>query len=84
MLYSFMHLLILYVLYLIILGDFNYPNIDWSTLSGYNLYIFSFCDLIFDLNLVQLIKTLTHTAGNTLDLLLTNNDSVIQNISHYR
>ena len=60
--------------------DFNYPNIDWSTFSGYNLHTFSFCDLIFDLNLVQLIETPTHIAGNTLDLLLTNNDSVIQNL----
>jgi len=37
--------------------------------------------LILDLNLLQLIETPTHTAGNILDLLLTNNDSIIHNLS---
>ena len=49
----------------IIVGDFNYPGIDWLTLSGTNLN----CDFIFDINFVQL-ETPTHIAGHTLDLYL--------------
>ena len=66
---------------LIILGNFNYPNIDWQTLYGHNQHSSSFCDLIMDLNLWQLIESPTHITGNTLDLLVTNNDTVIQNLS---
>ena len=65
---------------LIILGDFNYPNIDWQTLYGHNQHSSSFCNIITNLNLWQLIESPTHIAGNILDLLLTNNDAVIQNL----
>ena len=66
---------------LIILGDFNYPNIDWQTLYSHNHHSSAFCDLIIDLNLWQLIDSPTHSAGNILDLVLTNNDAVIHNLS---
>ena len=48
---------------IVIVGDFNYPDIDWLTLSGTNLNSSLFCDLIFDTNLVQLVETSTHSAG---------------------
>ena len=65
----------------IIVGDFNYPDIDWLTLSGTNLNSSSFCDFIFDINFVQLIETPTHIAGHTLDLVLTNYNCGIQNLT---
>ena len=66
---------------IVIVGDFNYPDIDWLTLSGTNLNSSSFCDLIFDTNLVQLVETSTHSAGHILDLVLTNQHSNIQNLT---
>ena len=63
---------------IIIVGDFNYPDIDWFTLTGTNLNSSSFCDLIFDINFVQLVDAPTHIAGNNLDLVLTNHCPGIQ------
>ena len=64
---------------LIILGDFNFPDIDWDTLLGRSPVSDQFCDLIFQTNLSQLIDMPTHVHGNVLDLLLTNLDD---NICH--
>ena len=46
----------------------------------HNPYI-EFCDLIYELNFRQLVLSPTHRAGNTLDLILTNNDQIIQGIA---
>ena len=56
---------------LIVLGDFNTPDIDWNTLSDFSPVSRQFCDLIFDSELSQLINCPTHIHGNILDLLLT-------------
>ena len=37
----------------------------------------AFCDLVFELNLSQLVLQPTHSHGNILDLVLTNNDELI-------
>ena len=63
-----------------ILGDFNLPDINWNTLSGSSPLAHTFCDLVFKLNLLQLIESPTHIHGNILDLLLTNADSLIHNV----
>ena len=64
---------------LIILGDFNFPDIDWDTLSGHSPNSNQFCDMIFQANLSQLIDGPTHIHGNILDLLLTNmEDNIYQ------
>ena len=63
---------------IVLLGDFNCSDINWSSLSGQYPFSSKFCDVIFDLNLSQLIEEPTHSAGNTLDLVLTN---VPENIS---
>ena len=65
---------------LIVLGDFNFPDIDWNTLSGNSPVSNQFCDLIFRTGLSQLINVPTHNHGNILGLLLTNFDD---NISHF-
>ena len=58
---------------LLILSDFNYPNINWDIHSGTITQSSDFCDLIFELNLNQLVLSTTHKANNILDLILTNN-----------
>lgn len=55
----------------LIIGDFNMPDIDWSTLSAVSQKSDLFCDTIFNCNLTQLINKPTHKQGNILDLVLT-------------
>ena len=64
----------------IIIGDFNMPDIDWSTLSAISTYSNSFCDAVYDNNLYQLITVPTHIKGNTLDLLLTDTPDNVTDI----
>ena len=63
------------------MGDFNYPDIDLYTLSGSNSNSSLFYDFIFDTNFVQLIETPTHVAGHISDLVLTNHNHSIQNLT---
>ncbi len=65
---------------LIILGDFNFPDINCSSLTGTSASSNQFCDLVFDLNLTQLIDFPTHTKGNILDLVLTNSTDLISEV----
>ena len=64
----------------VIMGDFNIPDIDWNTLTGSSLYSNLFCDLVFHLNLSQLVECSTHSHGNILDLIFTNKDDLIDNV----
>ena len=62
----------------ILLGDFNFPNIDWSSLSSPNGPSHLFTEFAFRANLSQHITTPTHIGGNILDLLFSQSpDSVI-------
>ena len=45
---------------LIMLGDFNAPNIDWPTLHNTTYSSCMLCDYIFDCNLSQLIQVGLH------------------------
>ena len=65
----------------ILLGDFNFPDINWDTLSGFSLHANLFCDLIFRFNLSQLVTSPTHICGNILDLVLCNDPDFINNLS---
>ena len=60
----------------IILGDFNLPDINWSSLSGTSSFSKQFCDFIFDSNLTQLVESPTYTEGNILDIVLTKSNIV--------
>lgn len=51
----------------ILLGDFNCPGINWSTLSATTPFSLSLCNLLYSKNLVN---QPTHFQGNTLDLIL--------------
>ena len=56
-----------------ILGDFNFPNIDWSipssTFNECDKSFIKFCSEIF---LTQIIDSPTHNDGGILDLVLCN------------
>ena len=64
----------------IIVGDFNFSDINWSTLDGQSPLSVAFCDLIFRLNLTQLVDFPTHSSGNTLDLVISDSTELIQNL----
>lgn len=55
---------------LVVVGDFNFPNIRWSSLCGSCTSTRLFCDTIFECNLSQLVEDPTHIKGNLLDLVL--------------
>ena len=69
-----------------IVGDFNYPNINWKgTNEGQKES--KFIDSINDAFLVQMVERPTrHREGqqaNILDLVLVNDDQMISDITHY-
>ena len=71
-----------------LLGDFNFPDVDWTTLSGSSSRSNKFCDLLFQYNLTQIVNEPTHNLGNILDLIITNNKDIIDNLKvhpqHYK
>ena len=69
------------IVHYLITGDFNLPDINWNTLSSTSQLSNVFCDLVFNLNLAQLNVKPTHIHGNILDLILTNNEEIILNIT---
>ena len=73
--------------YKVIVGDYNFPHINWSNLTssmGHNNINTQFIELIRDCYLTQHIKVITRmrgeVAGNTLDLLFSNEESVIEDV----
>ena len=64
----------------VILGDFNAPDINWSSLSASTASSTTLCDIVFYNNLLQVVSEPTHVHGNTLDLLLTNSPDRIANL----
>ena len=66
---------------IILVGDFNMPDIDWGSLSATSQSSALFCDFVFNNNLSQLIDKPTHNKGNILDLLLTYACHRIQDIN---
>lgn len=65
----------------IFMGDFNYPDVSWDRLVGCTQASHLFCDLVFDLNLHQLVNVSTHVQGNTLDLVVTNSHHLITSLT---
>ena len=74
---------------IIVLRDFNLPELDWSgdqtapmnngSRADHNI----FCDLIGENFLQQFIPGPTHLAGNKLDLLLCNGPEVIGSVRYF-
>ena len=65
----------------LIFGNFNMPDVNWSTLKGVLAASNRFCDMVFNFNLVQLMNSPTHNCGNVLDLVLTDNAENITNLT---
>ena len=65
----------------IIVGDFNLPNICWSSLTGSSAMGASFCEFVFNWNLTQHVSVPTHIKGNILDLVLTSDNIQISDLS---
>ena len=66
---------------LILMGNFNVPDINWDTLSGSSTFSNQLCDLLFQYNLSQIVDYSTHVAGGILDLIFTNCTSVINSLA---
>ena len=64
----------------LLLGDFNSPDINWSTLAGSSTASTNFCEFTFESNLVQLVDSPTHICGNILDLVLTSSSEHVTNL----
>lgn len=72
---------------LIIFGDFNFPSIDWSTLTVVckDTEANEFLTTCLDHSLTQVIDQPTRhsaTSANILDLILTNNPDLCSDITH--
>ena len=52
----------------------SFPDINWNDYSASNSVSVTFCDIIFYLNLTQLVTKPTHVHGNILDVVLSNFD----------
>lgn len=64
-----------------LLGDFNFPLIDWSQLSSSCRLSTEFIDLTVNFNLCQVVHLPTR-GNNLLDLILTNAPETIGQITH--
>ena len=68
---------------MIIFGDFNYPNIDWESITAPEYDGSDFCSYLFKHSLLQLVNEPTHKSGSLLDLVITNtNKSQIREVNN--
>ena len=58
------------------LGDYNFPGIDWTTLTAKCTVERQFRDIVNDCGLIQFINIPTHSRGNILDLVLSTVDTL--------
>ena len=65
---------------LLLIGDFNLPDIDWSSLTADTPPSRLFSNSLFSHNLVQLIHSPTHSHGNILDLIVTSHPEIISQV----
>ena len=65
---------------LLLVGDFNSPDVNWCSLTASSLRSSVLCDTFFAKNLVQLVDEKTHALGNILDLISTDCVDRISNI----
>ena len=64
----------------ILLGDLNAPDVNWSTLSASSPFSSSLCNAFYSNNYIQMVTQPTHHKGNTLDLIFTNAPARLNNI----
>ena len=66
---------------LVLVGDFNLPDINWDNLTASSTASRTFCDFIFDNALLQVVDTSTHSKGNILDLIITNSEYSVRDLT---
>ena len=55
---------------LVLIGDFNIPNLHRDNFTGYDDFTFKLCEILYDLNLFQYVHKPTHVHENILDVIL--------------
>ena len=65
----------------VLVGDFNLPKINWGDLSSYTTLEQDFQNMFAENSLLQCINVPTHRQGNTLDLLLTQSNRFVENVT---
>ena len=65
----------------VLIGDFNFPKINWSNLSSAVSLEQDFLHVFAENSLLQCINVPTHYRGNTLDLLLTRSTRFVDNVT---
>ena len=55
---------------IIIMGGFNVPDINWSSLCGNSPFSTSLCNFVFDCNLSRVIQIPTHAGGDMCSVTL--------------
>ena len=68
----------------VLIGDFNLPKINWSNLSSMVSLEQDFLHVFAENSLLQRIVDPTHHRGNTLDLLLTQSNRFVDNITVHK
>ena len=63
----------------VLIGDFNFPKIDWDNKTSDNSSK-EFLDKVNEKLLDQMVYFPTHKAGNILDLVLTNNPNIVLSV----
>ena len=66
---------------ILLLGDFNLPDICWDSMSAVSSLSTSLCDFAVGCGLQQMVAGPTHEKGNTLDLVLSTFPDSIQSLS---
>lgn len=72
---------------ILVLGDFNTPGIDWTTLkfSHYHHFLKNKCSVLLDFlafNSLQQHNSIANSCGNVLDLCISNNQPIEVSLSH--
>ena len=63
----------------VVVGDFNFPGIRWGT-GGSDAKGRAFLDTLEDNYMVQHVEEPTHISGNVLDLIISNDANLIQEV----
>lgn len=66
-----------------IIGDFNMPDIDWKNYQSKNSKYSRFLNIVNQKSFHQIIDFPTHSKGNILDIVLTNNPDCILNVESF-
>ena len=66
--------------HVVIIGDFNLPDISWPSLTGQSPPSIAFCDLVFWYNLTQFVDFPTHSMGNKMDLVQSSSNKMVCNL----